>query len=111
MDSNCPQLFNGFVHSKTMRDYFVYILSNFTKTTLYIGVTNDIQRRIFEHRNIGIGSFSSKYKTHFLVYYEHTNDIYSALMREKQLKKWRREKKDYLIEQMNPEWKDLSKEW
>lgn len=76
--------------------------------TLYIGVTNDLQRRVFEHKHDLIDGFTKKYQVHQLVYFEQTNDIYSAIVREKQLKKWYRKWKIELIEKMNPEWKDLS---
>ena len=92
-----------------MRDYYVYIMSNRTHT-LYIGVTNDLFRRVEEHRAGALGGFTSKYKLRRLVYFEHTNDIGAAIAREKQLKNWRREKKITLIEQLNPTWTDLSRE-
>ena len=94
-----------------MRTYFVYILSNWCDSVLYIGVTGNLPRRLYEHRNGLVDGFSKKYHTHKLVYYEYTNDVYSAISREKQLKKWRREKKNELISKMNPEWKDLSQSW
>jgi len=78
---------------------------------LYIGVTNNLERRIQEHKQELITGFSSKYKTKNLVYYEHTTDIDTAIEREKQLKRWRREKKINLIKQQNPSFKDLSKEF
>ena len=88
--------------------FFVYILSNWCDSVLYIGVTSNLPKRLYEHRN-GLGDgFSKRYNTHKLVYYEYTNDVYSAISREKQLKKWSRSKKNYLIETQNPEWKDLS---
>jgi putative endonuclease len=79
-----------------MRDhnYFVYILTNKNKTVLYIGVTNDLQRRIYEHENSLLPGFTQKYNCHFLVYYEHFRNIDDAISREKELKKWRREKKE-----------------
>jgi putative endonuclease len=91
-----------------MRDYYVYIMSNRTHV-LYIGVTNDLCRRVEEHRAGTLGGFTSKYKLRRLVYFEHTNDIRGAIEREKQLKNWRREKKIALIERMNPKWSDLSR--
>ena len=91
--------------------FFVYILSNWCDSVLYIGVTANLPKRLYEHRN-GLGDgFSKRYNTHKLVYYEYTNDVYSAISREKQLKKWSRSKKNYLIETQNPEWKDLSETW
>ncbi len=92
-----------------MRDYYVYIMSNRT-CTLNIGVTNNLYRRVEEHRAGILGGFTSKYKLRRLVYFEHTNDIGAAIAREKQLKNWRREKKIILIERLNPTWTDLSRE-
>ena len=75
-----------------MRDYYVYILTNVSRT-LYIGVTNDLQRRLYEHR-VGIGSeFTRKYHVHQLIYYESTNSVWAAIEREKELKSWRRSRK------------------
>ncbi len=78
--------------------------------TLYIGVTSNLVRRVFEHKNGMVEGFTKKYNVHKLVYYEHTGDINGAINREKQLKKWRREWKLKLIEESNPEWKDLYQE-
>jgi len=91
--------------------YFVYILSNWDDSVLYIGVTSNLERRLYEHRSGLVDGFTKKYNVHKLVYYEYTNDVYSAISREKQLKKWRREKKTALISKMNPEWADLSASW
>ena len=91
--------------------YFVYILANWDDSVLYIGVTGNLPRRLYEHRNGLIDGFTKKYNVNKLVYYEHTKDVYSAISREKQLKKWRREKKNQLIENANPRWLDLSKDW
>ena len=88
--------------------YFVYILSNWDDSVLYIGVTSNLPRRLYEHQNGLADGFTKKYNVHKLVYYEYTNDVYSALSREKQLKKWNRTKKIALIEKMNPHWFDLS---
>ncbi len=79
-----------------------------SNSTIYIGVTNDIKRRVAEHKSGMIPGFSQKYKTKKLVYFELTHDINLAIGREKQLKKWSRRKKDCLINSMNPEWIDLS---
>ena len=88
--------------------YYVYILASVTNYSVYIGVTNDLIRRVYEHRNhADPESFTSKYNVHKLVYYEYTSDVSAALEREKQLKGWKRSKKNALIETMNPEWKDL----
>ena len=88
--------------------YYVYILASVTNFSVYIGVTNDLIRRVYEHKkHLDPHSFTSKYDVHKLVYFEQTSDIRVALEREKQLKGWRRSKKNALIEKMNPEWKDL----
>lgn len=78
--------------------------------TLYIGVTSNLKKRIWEHKNKTVSSFTEKYKIDKLVYYEQTENIISAIEREKQLKKWRREKKINLIDKFNPSWSDLSDE-
>jgi len=93
-----------------LKQYFVYIMASQRNGTLYIGVTNDIRRRVYEHKNNLIKGFTEKYKVHYLVYVEETNDINTAITREKQLKKWNRSWKLGLIESMNPEWKDLYEE-
>ena len=88
--------------------YFVYILSNVTNVAIYTGVTNDLVRRVYEHKhNADPGSFTAKYNIHKLVYYEAASDVRSAIAREKQIKGWTRVKKNALIEQMNPQWIDL----
>ena len=88
--------------------YHVYILSNKTNTVVYIGVTGDLMRRLWEHRNDVADGFTKRYHVHKLVYYESTTDAQAAIDREKQLKKWRRAKKNELIESVNPAWKDLA---
>lgn len=89
-------------------NYYVYILSNRTGTTLYTGVTNSLLRRMYEHRNHVIpDSFTSRYDVTKLVYYECVNDVYSALTREKQIKGWNRKRKNMLVESRNPKWEDL----
>ena len=90
------------------RDYFVYILTNEFDTTLYIGVTNDLVRRISEHKNDAVDGFTKKYRLHKLVYFESTSDVNEAIFREKQLKAGSRKKKIDLVNTINPEWKDLS---
>jgi len=89
------------------RQYFIYILASKRNGTLYIGVTNNLLRRVWEHKNGTIGGFTKKYKVNMLVYYEQGSYVIGALDREKQLKKWERKWKLDLIEKMNPEWKDL----
>jgi putative endonuclease len=92
-----------------MREYYVYIMTNKSKT-LYTGVTNDLERRVYEHKNKLIPGFTRKYKITKLVYFEVTNSVESAIAREKQIKGWLRSKKLALIESTNPVWKDLSEE-
>ena len=87
--------------------YYVYMLTNSNNKVLYIGVTNNIQRRIYEHKNKLVDGFTKKYNVYKLVYVETTSDVNAALAREKQLKGWKREKKNNLINKMNPEWKNL----
>ena len=91
--------------------YYVYILSNWSDSVLYIGVTSDLPKRLYEHRNGLADGFTKKYNVHKLVYFEQTSDVYSAISREKQLKKWSRTKKNILISNLNPTWSDLSKDW
>jgi putative endonuclease len=93
-----------------MKSYYVYIMTNKSKT-LYTGVTNDLIRRVYEHKHKLIPGFTQKYNITKLVYYEETSDVYSAIAREKQIKGWLREKKINLIESMNPNWVDLSLNW
>lgn len=93
-----------------MKNCYVYILSNRSKT-LYIGVTGDLQRRMYEHRHKLINGFTKKYNLTSLVYFETFNNMQSAIQREKQLKNWHREWKINLIESTNPGWKDLSEDF
>ena len=89
-------------------NYYVYILTNKYCTVLYTGVTNDLIRRIYEHKNhLDKDSFTSKYNVTKLVYFEETSDIRAAIEREKQIKSWNRERKTSLIMSMNPDWRDL----
>jgi putative endonuclease len=87
--------------------YYVYIMASKRNGTLYIGVTSDLIKRVYEHKNDLVDGFTKKYGVHSLVYYEHTEDIKSAIEREKRLKTWNRQWKLRLIEEVNPEWKDL----
>ncbi len=89
-------------------NYFIYIATNKNKTVLYLGVTNDLQRRIFEHENGIVPGFSKRYNCQFLIYYEHFQEIEEAISREKEIKKWRREKKEKLINNFNHEWNFLN---
>jgi putative endonuclease len=92
-------------------NYYVYLLTNWDDKVIYVGMTNDLERRLCEHKNKVFRGFTSKYNVKKLVYFEHTTDVLQAIAREKEIKKWRREKKNRLVESMNPEWKDLSNEW
>jgi putative endonuclease len=87
--------------------YFVYILASKKNGTLYIGVTNNLKKRVYEHKQGLVEGFTKKYNIKTLVYYEWTNNIRSAIQREKHLKKWNRRWKLELIEKDNPEWRDL----
>jgi len=87
--------------------YYVYILANKKNGTLYIGVTNNLLKRIYEHKNDFVEGFTKKYQVHLLVYYEQINEIAAAITREKQLKKWKRQWKIRLIKEMNKDWNDL----
>ncbi len=88
--------------------FYIYILTNQNNTTLYVGVTNNLSRRIYEHQQKAVDGFSKKYNLEKLVYVEQFNDAYLAISREKQLKGWTRKKKEDLIMRQNPTWKDLS---
>ena len=91
--------------------YAVYIMTNYSETSLYIGVTSNLQKRVWEHKNKITEGFTKKYNIDKLVYYEITDSIESAINREKQLKRWHRQWKINLIKQMNPDFKDLSLDW
>ena len=90
-----------------MKTYFVYIMASKKNGTLYIGVTNDLQRRVWQHKNNVHDGFTKKYGVHRLVYFEAIPDIKGAIIREKQMKKWKRQWKINLIEKENPNWDDL----
>ena len=92
-------------------DYYVYILTNQYDNVMYIGVTNNLKRRLYEHKKELVEGFTKKYHVHKLVYFEQTPDVRAALEREKQLKGWTRAKKNALVETINPQWRDLSEEW
>ena len=93
-----------------MFTYYVYIMSSRSRV-LYTGVTNDLERRVYEHKHAMHKGLSSKYRTYELVYYEELGDVDMAISREKQIKKWRRSKKIALIETINPIWRDLASDW
>lgn len=90
-----------------MKIYAVYILTNIRHTVLYVGSTNNLARRIYEHKNKQANGFTKKYNVTKLIYYEITEDLNASLAREKQLKSWRRDKKEALVNQLNPDWHDL----
>ncbi len=89
------------------RQYFVYLLASAPYGTLYVGITNDVLRRVWEYRNDLVEAFSREYQTHRLVWYEIHESPYAAITREKSIKRWRRDWKVNLIQRMNPEWRDL----
>lgn len=91
--------------------YYVYLLTNWNNKVLYVGVTNELERRLYEHKNKLVEGFTKKYNLNKLVYFEETQDVTAAIDREKEIKKWRREKKNQLVNQMNPKWRDLSSGW
>jgi putative endonuclease len=93
-----------------MNTYYVYIMTN-RSGTLYIGMTNDLVRRVYQHKKKLVLGFTQRYNIDRLIYYEETNDVGVALTRERQLKGWLRSKKIALVKCMNPEWKDLSEGW
>jgi putative endonuclease len=93
-----------------MKQYWVYILHSPTGT-LYVGITNNLERRVYEHKHHLVKGFTSRYNVNRLVYYEDFNSVWDAIAREKEIKAWRRSKKLALIQSMNPQWEDLSAEW
>lgn len=93
-----------------MKTYHVYIISNSSRM-LYVGVTNDLQRRMFEHKGKLVPGFSQKYNLHQLVYWESFGNIKDAITRDRVIKGWLRTRKVVLIREMNPEWKDLAEDW
>ncbi|HMO62606.1 MAG TPA: GIY-YIG nuclease family protein [Ferruginibacter sp.] len=97
-----------------MHSYFVYITTNKNKTVLYTGITNDLHRRLLEHKEsageFNSKTFAGKYNAYYLVFYERFDDVHYAIAREKEIKGWRREKKEALIKTMNPAWRFLNDE-
>ena len=92
-------------------NYFVYILTNVNKTSLYTGVTNDLQKRVYEHKNnFNAKSFTSKYNCYYLIYFERFGNIEHAIAQEKRIKGWSRKKKEVLISEFNPKWNFLNEE-
>ena len=93
-----------------MKQYYIYLMASF-RQTLYVGVTNDLQRRVYEHKAKETEGFTKRYNVDRLVYFEEFSDVPEAIAREKSVKKWGRRKKIELIKSMNPTWRDLSDEW
>ena len=90
-----------------MKDYYVYIMTNQYNNVMYIGITNDLKRRVYEHKTGYFVGFTKKYSVHKLVYFENCHEVTDAIKREKQLKSWKREKKNALVETVNPNWEEL----
>lgn len=90
------------------RNCFVYLLTNWDNRVMYVGVTNNLERRIYEHKNKLVKGFTEKYNVNKLVHFEITGDVTAAIAREKEIKKWRRDKKNALVNAANPGWVDLS---
>ena len=93
------------------KHYFIYMLTNWSNQVMYIGVTNDLIRRVYEHKHKLVGGFTARYNLNKLVYFEEISEVMIAIAREKEIKKWRREKKNRLVDGVNPKWIDLSQEW
>ena len=91
--------------------FYVYIMQSISRYVLYIGMTNNLHKRVWQHKTHAIEGFSDDYNATRLVYWESFDDVRTAINREKQLKRWRREKKIWLIERLNPGWKDLAADW
>ena len=96
---------------KTVHQYYVYILASKIRGTLYIGMTNDLQRRVYEHKSGIIKGFTQKYGVNKLMYFESFQNVYQAIDREKQLKNWNRQWKIDLFEKENKKWQDLASDW
>jgi len=93
------------------KTYYVYLLTNWNNRVMYVGMTNDLERRMHEHKYKTVKGFTEKYNVNKLVYFEETSDVEIAIGREKEIKKWRREKKDSLVGRLNPDWRDLSEDF
>jgi putative endonuclease len=91
--------------------FYVYIIQSSSRRALYIGMTNDLRKRVWQHKDHAFEGFTDDYNATRLVYWESFDDVRNAINREKQLKRWRREKKVWLIERMNPRWNDLAAQW
>ena len=96
---------------KTVHQYYLYILSNKKNGTLYVGVSNNLERRMFEHKHKLVEGFTKKYGLTCLIYFEVFPYVNDAIKREKNIKKWKRQWKINLIEEENPDWEDLAKDW
>ena len=96
---------------KNIHHYYLYLLTNKKNGTLYIGVTNNLERRLFEHKNKLVDGFTKRYNLNKLIYFETYQFVNDAIKRERNMKKWKRQWKIDLIERDNPNWKDLSKDW
>ena len=96
---------------KTVHQYYLYILTNKKNGTLYVGVTNNLERRMFEHKHKLVEGFTKKYRLDRLIYFEVFQYVNDAIKREKNIKKWKRQWKINLIEEENPDWEDLAKDW
>ena len=107
----CARNDRGKVNLLVNKSYYVYILTNWNDKVMYVGMTNNLERRVYEHKHKLVEGFTAKYQVNKLVYYEETSDVNSALTREKEIKKWRREKKNRLVQEVNPTWQDLSELW
>ena len=105
-DEKAPSNAKAGSRAKRRTMYYVYILTNKTDAVMYIGVTNDLRRRLYEHKNEQIEGFTKKYHVHKLVYFEEYSEVNDAIAREKQLKRWVRSKKNWLVETKNPNWDD-----
>jgi len=93
------------------KQYYVYLLTNEWRNVIYTGVTNSLERRVWEHKHGTTPGFTKKYNCHLLVYFEIFDEIEQAIAREKQIKGWTRKKKNALVETMNPKWRDLAADW
>lgn len=98
-------------HMPDRSHYYVYFMQSSSRRALYIGLTSNLEQRVWQHKNGRFGGFTDKYKAHRLVYFEEFSEVSHAITREKQLKGWRREKKEWLVRRENPEWRDLSVGW
>ena len=94
-----------------MQYYYVYMLTNWNNKVIYTGVTNNLERRLYEHKNGVVDGFTKKYNVHKLVWFDYTTDVNYAIEKEKQIKGWRRSKKNSLVEENNPTWRDLSEDF